>query len=210
MGFATSKVLCPVDEWNSWGAVSFFCPQAFNKSPFRRIRERNRSRCFLRLFFFEFLPIFIILIVSAIISANIILSFFFPRYVVRELCDIGRILCFYFVPWIFSDYYIFVSCVREIFFWIVFRFFFFSLQSIEIVSKWSKVLWFDHVDYLWGIMNLNRAGLEPDWWIILTKLVGVRYNNFYGIIMNNAITCVMWYRYNLYIIYRYKYRHNMI
>lgn len=72
-------------------------------------------------------------------------------------------------------------------------FFFFFLQSIEIVSKWSKLLWFDHVDYLWGIMDLNRAGLEPDWWIILAKLLGIRYNNFYEIIINNAIICIMWY-----------------
>lgn len=70
-------------------------------------------------------------------------------------------------------------------------FFFDWSNSLEMIE--SFVI---HVDYLWGIMDLNRTGLEPDWWIILVKLLGIRYNNFYEIIINNAITC-MRYRYNL-------------
>lgn len=113
------------------------------------------------------------------------------------------ILCFYFVLWIFI---IFLYCAYikyflnfDKFFYKIngsngYCFFFLFFPSIDqIVSKWSKLLWFDHVDYLWGIMDLNRAGLEPDWWIILAKLLGIRYNNFYEIIINNAIICIMWY-----------------
>lgn len=47
-------------------------------------------------------------------------------------------------------------------------------------------------DYLWGIMDLNRAILEPNRWIILVKLLDIRYNNFYEIMINNAIICIMW------------------